>query len=60
LISDGQIIEKTRADIYRKDLKYKKVHPSGKCAFSFNLNEKINIKDTYVRIKNSDIKLMPK
>lgn len=59
LYLDGEKIQVTLANIFRPDLKEKKVHPTGNCGFVFKLDDiKISEKSKLeVKIKNSNFKL---
>jgi len=49
-----KVIQKTKANLFRQGLKNKGIHPTGMCAFSFDLDNKININDVVVKVVDSD------
>jgi hypothetical protein len=55
---DGEIIDTTTARIFRQGLKTKDIHPSGLCAFEFNLEKEIKTNNIEVSVEGTDINLL--
>ncbi len=52
---DNITIQETTANIFRQDLKTKKKHPSGLCAFKFQYNNIDNIDNITIKVKDTNI-----